>query len=549
MTPTARQYRRKPGRDGEWIANGGGSSAKKSDRQWVSGWSREASCPIDPMKRRQGSRTTGPAPIGGAAQGRRWIKTWEDSRRTVRTMRRAGYVTRHRWPRRITGERQIGRNVLTIRRYDHDHGAHLDYHPDPEIRRQAQRAPVAGLVAVDPWETAEAIRRCADSWKRDLKFGADLAVQAAPVRCGRRHACPVCAAAHSQKLAAALRDVIADADSRSEIGSMALVTLTQRADLSESLHQALERIRDGWRRMTRGRPGRRFKAIVDGWYFGLEVTRTWAGKSRRPDPAPAPPESAQGWHVHAHIVIRMPPGIDQTAAQAEIGQLWERASAAASAHRSRPGYGWDPVSGGCTGQGDRPWAGAWWRSIAVQDPQEVYQACKYPTPLATLGPVGMAEWLSAAFGRRWHQGGGAWRSVIKDAKALDLGRRPGCTVDPDSGEITVAPDFGETISGARPNDAPSRQPHADTRASWRLKWEHLHDVPQPVIDAVSRAGGLVHTSRLTTDPHDDRQAVMVSLPSSWSERSMQQTDRAFAAYHAKKTDHKDRREELRTPPG
>jgi hypothetical protein len=122
-------------------------------------------------------------------------------------------------------------------------------------------------------------------------------------------------------------------------------------------------------------------------------------------------------------------------------------------------------------------------------------------------------------------------------------------VDPDTQEITVAPDFGETINGARPNDAPSRQPHPDSRATWRLKWEHLADVPEEIITATTRAGGLVHTSRVTSDPEDDRQNVFVSLPSTWSDRSMEKTDRAFAEYAAKKDDHKDRREELRTPPG
>ena len=343
MTPTSRQYQRRPGADGDWIPHGEGARSPRSARQWETGWARGAICPRDPMKRRRGSRTFGTAPEGGPCRGRQWRETWEDSRRVVRTMRRAGYVARWRWPKGPAGERRIGKNVIYLDRYLEDHDAHLAHHPDPAIQQlaidNARRAsPVAGLVAVDPWKTAEAIRLCSSSWHRQLKWKpGEIAAVKAPRRCGRRHSCPVCARQHSSSLAGALRDVIADGMEAGNLGSIALITVTQRASIAETLSHALERLRSAWRRLTRGRPGRRFKALIRSWYFGLEVTRTWAGKSDEKNPTPRPPESAQGWHIHAHIVIELVPGTDESAARAEIG------APLATSQRQRQrrrGFGW-----------------------------------------------------------------------------------------------------------------------------------------------------------------------------------------------------------------
>ena len=92
-----RRHQRKPGRDGIWQEDPETTRARPADREWNAGWDRGEQCPPDPMKRRKGTRTLGRAPVGGLSRGSHWRQTWHDSRHVIRTMRRAGYVARHRW--------------------------------------------------------------------------------------------------------------------------------------------------------------------------------------------------------------------------------------------------------------------------------------------------------------------------------------------------------------------------------------------------------------------------------------------------------------------
>jgi len=233
-------------------------------------------------------------------------------------------------------------------------------------------------------------------------------------------------------------------------GYGALVTLTHRALQGETLHQALERLRDAMRRLWTGRPKEEWTANVPDWFYGIETTRGSSGN---------------WWHVHAHVVIRV---TGETAAVARyIGERWRAATAAAAVDAGHPGQGWDPVAGGCwedeagaqwvpserpgwkaptkEDKGD-PWG--WYRPIDLGDPQAVYQACKYPSPCVDLDPLSFAEFVSVAHGRRWHDGGGSWRGA--SARADEL--LEGGAVDEQGEEPSY--DIGMNVSRCGPKEAP-----------------------------------------------------------------------------------------------
>ena len=158
----------------------------------------------------------------------------------------------------------------------------------------------------------------------------------------------------------------------------------------------------------------------------------------------------------------------------------------------------------------------------------------------------MAEWLSVAFGRRWHQGGGEWRSVVKRAEELDRDHTSS-TVDPITDEEIDAPDFGETVNGAAPDDAPSAEPHSGRFAQWRLKWTDLDEVPEDLAKTIRAAGGIIHSRRWNNDPTDDRRLIFARLPASWSDRSLTATERDFATFAALRDKHKRIRDALKGP--
>lgn len=522
---STRQHQRAPGRDGLWPAGGWETAnAPRGARSWAAGWDRARKCPPDPMRRRQGSRTFGAAPVGGWCRGSAWRDAWQDSRQVARTLRRAGYVARHRWEKAPAEHRKIGRNVLELWRY-------LD-------------GPAVGQVAADPWDMARKIMDCSSSWYKQLRHQpGSLTVVKAPRRCGRRHVCPICAAKNSSSLARALRALVIDRDAKGTLGEMALVTWTQRAHLGESLAEALARFRDGWSRMTTGRPGRAFKALVNGWYLGLEVTRTWARKGAgEPEPEA---ESALGWHVHGHVVLELHRSLSSHDARPALGKAWAQASGAAAEVAGIPGFGWDPYAGGCQVEAGKvvDWAGAWWREIDPQAPAEVYQACKYPTPLAELRPVGMAEWLATAWGKRWHQGGGIYRSVRRDAKELVEDTGPAEVIDEDTGQIHTAPELGELVTGCGPDDAPPAEGADPDVATWRLLWKEDDLAPAGFNDLVWAAGGNTHKRHFNWAGQEPYSELWVQLPAAFVDARMGESEAALEDFAQLRDKIRERRRE------
>ena len=96
-------------------------------------------------------------------------------------------------------------------------------------------------------------------------------------------------------------------------------------------------------------------------------------------------------------------------------------------------------------------SGGWWREILEGDDRALHEACKYPTPTMSLGPADLVEFLAASHGRRWHEGGWAWRSVIRDAAELaDMAR------DDDAGDK-----LGTPLASLAPGDCPRMDQIAD----------------------------------------------------------------------------------------
>jgi hypothetical protein len=496
-----------------WNAGYEATKLGRHTRRWAEGWDVvNDRCPPDPVADaspgRQGWRDV------DGCDCDRWREVHERRRRVVRALRRAGYVQRHHWPRLLVGQQQVGRHVVDDWRY-------LQGVQDVE-----------GLPAVDAWQVARHLGGCSASWYVQLRADTSaglLTSLAVPRPCGHWHVCPVCAARRSAALARALRGVIsADLHGR----ALALVTLTQRDRPGEPLFEALERWRRAWRLMTRGRPGRSWKRLVSGYYYGLEVTR-----------------GERWWHVHAHAVLVLQ-GAQQEEARAWVGSTWRAASDAAG-----PGYGWSPHAGGCVlgptpgpavvaldtvprmalpglralaralpvpvdgsarmaradliasileaarawnlrgrllpgAQPVTSWAGPWWQVVDPDDPRQVYQACKYPSPCGELAPRWLAEFLAVAHGRRWHQGGGALRSVV--ARAADLVETGALTLDalqgPQEGQdgqvvdVPPPPPMGVNVGSVAPGECPPLDAVADG-LGWPSRFLHgrVDSVEDPTV--------------------------------------------------------------------
>ena len=415
--------------------------------RWQAGWDPETRCKTPDPK-----NDASPACAGFRASplldGKKWwVKAHGARKRAVRQLRAAGYEARRLWAREDNGWRT--------------HGAH-----------QAPSwvytdGPAKGREAIDPWVRAAELHRCSSDFEvlPRVNRGGQFLTLAIPKSCGQDHVCPVCSARHSRLIARQVRAHLAETNSGA---ALALVTLTQRAIPGESLHSALERWREAWRLTMRGRPGRRLRRLINGYYYGIEVTRN---------------EQIGHWHLHGHVVIELhakerrrgeclddlcgaAPGapcrskvsgadmqgvhkgrswectgapVDEAQARTWMARAWESATRSASGDD-----GWDPIAGIWDDKNEPKsaavrrlmrgdYSGNWWRSIDPASKKEIYQACKYPTPVAKLGAVALAEFLAATHGRRWHEGGWAWRSIRKegseaieaqsetDEKAIDLG--------------------------------------------------------------------------------------------------------------------------------
>lgn len=413
------------------------SAAKGGARDWASGWWRDEACPPSLRRRRAGAgpdgRALDAAPGGswrevGACGGARWRTLHTDRAGVVEVLRRAGYIQRHRWGREEKGTKKHGKAVVTDWRY------------------QAEAGPVAGLPAVDAWRVARKLSACSSEWRVNLRQRADtsLTAVALPAACGLGHICPVCAAGKASQRARALRTVLEHLHHEAP-AKLALVTLTQQARKGESLQSAQGRLRNALDRCFKGRPGRRARALFSGWWVGLEVTFNQVNR---------------WWHAHAHLVMRLVPGVDEVEARAALADLWTAASAAAAEETGLEGAGWDRYAGGVV-DGDPTAAGGWWRPIDPTAAEEVYQACKYPTPITDLEPESMAEFLAVAHGRRWHYGAGVLQRVSALAAELDedggawtLDELPRVGGDEDAQDGAPAVDLGKSASSMNPRLAP-----------------------------------------------------------------------------------------------
>lgn len=381
-------------------------------RKWRDGWDPSERCPRDP----KGDSSPGGQGwrAGAVVAGRDWWVLANDARRrTVRLLRRAGYHVRRRWAREGSGFRQHGRAIVPSWTYS--------------------EGPAEGLEAVDPWVRAMQLQSCSSTWSALPRVAADggMRLLGVPNPCGQHHVCPVCAARKSRALAREVRAWVEAEGQQHGPGAgtseLALVTLTQTAVRGESLHDALERWRRAWRLMVRGRRGRRLRRHVSGWYYGIECTRN---------------SESGWWHVHAHVVVavrRHVQGgggdVDPDDVRTEWGIAWRDSTRQSAADSfGKPDRGWDPLAGvwdresetadaarGRLAAGD--YTGPWWRPIPLSDLRAVHEATKYPTPVASLdndrdGPEAIAEFIAATSGRRWHEGGWAWRSIRRDAQAL-----------------------------------------------------------------------------------------------------------------------------------
>jgi len=482
---------------------GGWSHARaRGAREWAAGWDRSAPAPAAPA-----AGDTSPGGRGwrhwtGHEAGRRARALHATRCDVVHDLRRAGYLTRHRWAREA----------------------------GPGGRYTAGAC--QGLRAVDPWAEARALGQCGARWAVHLRLTAGVLCPApAPLPCNRAHLCPVCAASKSADFAAAVRRVVAGYQAQNVGAAAVLVTLTQRADPAETLSGALRRLRLAWS-AVRGRD--EYKRGTAGAFWGYEVTH-------RP---------GRGWHAHLHAVVVVPAGQRLDDVRAGIGRAWQDES-----DRARPGFGWLPSAGGCKTARRRfaapdlcapvrnlralcgggasltrwagdvrgasrltrgelvaklrgawaehtrryrwrvvSWSGEWWQRLDTLD--RVHEAAKYPTPAARLTPWALAEFCTVARGRRWHEGAGILRGVL--ARAAELEPEGEGNAEAGAGPIvtqtrpSAVPDLDVFARGAGWADAaPALAPACETPAVAR--WAVAAAFAGcPVVAAAAAAAGLTY---------------------------------------------------------
>lgn len=321
-----------------------------------------------------------------------WRTAHDQRRQLQRRLIVGGYRQRHLWEREQLGTLRIGRHDVPYQVY--------------------VEGPHQGYSAVDAWRLARALGSCGASWGTQLRHAPAQALTVAPggpQGCGQSKICPVCAHVQSLRAARDLRTVLAhDYPDR----ELALVTITQRARVGESLDEALDRMRRSTQRATQGRPGRRWREAVEGWVWTYETVRAWPGAH---DGAPCPPIHARHWHVHVHAVLVLAEGGTHASAAQVVGPILQAATGYAALEAGLPGYGWDPYAGGAAVDMDgtvREWmpglsacdAGAssphitgWYQPISTEGEDAlagVYQACKYASPLVDkAGPIAVMDLL------------------------------------------------------------------------------------------------------------------------------------------------------------
>jgi len=382
------------GRDTSWYASGWLPSVEV-EQAGGDRWRADRPPPDPRADSSPGRRGWRAGPLSPLTDGA--LEAHDARRRVVRVLRRAGYIAR---------------------RWAVEEGRLLE-------------GPAAGRPAVDPWRLAADLDQCGARWGVGVHLGG--AAAAAPLSCQRRHVCPVCAGRAARQRAeaarAALRPYIATGR------EVALATFTQRDHAKDSLEAASARFRSAFKRLKRSS---QWRSSVEGAIVGFEVTRGRTGKT---------------WHYHAHAVVLLRSGVDQTSGRADLGRAWRAASAWAAERAGRPGYGWAPQAGGCnvarTGR-VRSWAGGWWRPLDTLD--SVKQACKYATPLAELQrPADVAEFVTHAKGRRWNEGAGVLRSYMAAAAEAD----DAAADDAAAPAAAAAAELGPRLTTWGPGQAPS----------------------------------------------------------------------------------------------
>jgi hypothetical protein len=492
-------------RGGAWWPETWRTTTRRA-REFAAGWPSGEFCIPDPKDDARPGRQAWRA--AGLTEANKAHKQAHANRaRVVRAMRSAGYTAR-----------RLGREVLVD-----DEGAvvprRAGYDPEtggpyllPDWRYT--EGPAAGLPAVDPWKLGLQLAGCGAVWDSALRSTSiGIAPLPTPNLCGKSHVCPVCANIRSSSYARAVRACMED-DGGAE--RAVLVTLTQRARRGERLASALGRLVDAWRRLVRGRSGTRWRRDVAAWFKGIEVTRGAGASSRK---------RGRHWHPHIHVVVLLEETADLPAFRTWLGQRWERASGAAAREAGRPGAGWDPAAGGVARQ-DWTFSGDWFQDLP--DDRAVRQACKYPSPISQLHPDLIPEFLANAAGRRWHEGGGRWRGVLRRAAALEEAD--------EAEEDTVADVIGENICGRAPGECPDVDeidpglglPEDDERAArgalvhwprWRLTLRGCELIPE------LEAEGL----RVEVD---DEGRTWASAPRDWARRRQRALLAALAALKA-----------------
>ena len=452
-------------------ATGWRATRGRRREHWREGWDRADRCPPDPVVKR-GRRRDLPEQIHEEPlfRGPSWV--WWRRRRIalIRRLRRVGYLIRGEW-----GIAEVTDNKGRAVRVWAD-------------------GPCTGLPVVDPWIVARQLLDCSRFWPVGLfEAGGLVAVRAYPTRCRRGSHCPVCAGLSSRSRAGE----ILGAHDLGLIGrrGLALATLTQRAHPDECLFNALERLDEAWRRLTRdrvrGSVARAWGSHVSGWHVGHEVTRGSRG---------------EWWHAHLHVLVDLThPHHD--VARSEIGEAWRQATGATAIELGLRGYGWDPVSGRKLDE-ETGRVYSWWQPIEDKEgTSSIYQAAKYATPITALDGYALAEWLTVAAGRHWRQTGGTWRKARASLEPppLVLGAERWAAMCEEStaaleAAIGVsAPQLGRLISRGGPGAAPLlrrvTRMAGDPDAAGELRWQLRPDVGDPELPPRLPSGWLDQGAR------------------------------------------------------
>ncbi len=409
---------------GLWSGSKPGSPRRS---RWRAGWDRSEQITGSLLDRltRQLRRYRS----GGYAQGPNHRQRAEDLGWIMEIVRQAAYIQRAdlaidpEWSEtRQAGTKTDGSaNLYMVQRYDTDPGTH-----------HRSLSHLAGREVVDMGAIARRLSLCEAGWRLQARLKADgIAVVSTPIRCGLTRVCPHCALSRAITRAVQTRRAIERGIVEGEVGELALMTVTQRAEVGEALESAIARLRESMSRLiSRDRLSasrrRRWDALVSGVVWSVEVTRGWPG---RDEGASQPPPDACWWHVHAHAVVTLRPGVTQEEAARELGATWERLSAA----ESGPDRGWDPCAGGVPEDRSRWATGGWWRPIDPSSMKEVFQATKYLCKPGSLGARELLEVLTVTRGQRWQGATGLFHGMVSAAADEPLGEEADLLSRPDAG--------------------------------------------------------------------------------------------------------------------